>query len=533
MSHAPNYTPTVGFATEESNAVAGRSTIRTVAIDTELANASSSINALNTNIQLLQRDDGKLKDFIIEPYALSEQTRALIAAGGTPKGVWSAATAYAIADCVTNAGFAYLCVFPHASSSVFDTALWMSISGDGSAATSAINAAASAADALTSENNAETAAATATTKANEANASAIAAAASAVGSANSAIAAEANKVLTDSNVTASNNSAITAATKADEASASADLAATFVPSNYYTKLNSDQNLYGNASTDAPVRQTVTLGNYTSGVADMFTGNVGRTLAQGVLLSNIFAVTAGAGSTNYLASGVLTTPYQWVRANTQFNVSNRIGGMALFTPLVANTTHYFYFDTNNGTQSYGFFGYATLPPIYTYAPSTAPSTTLNQYTYNYATHIMYVGTGSGFTQVNRVFLGEIVTNATVITSATTYAYNGYYESGWTNTLPAAGETYTVAHNMGVKDYTFTEIIECITAEHGYAIGDQIENVNGSGGTTIETSLRAIKGKLTLVITRPSFNSYCSTTAIGLYTTLTPANWKYKHIVRRTW
>jgi|GEM_PF-452249 len=220
MSQAPNYTPAVSFATEETNSVAGRSTVRTVAIDTELANASSSINAINTNLKLLQRDDGKPKDFIIEPYALSEQTRALISAGGNPRGIWNAATSYSVGDCVTNTGFAYLCVSAHTSSSVFDSNLWMSISGDGSAAAYAIDSAASAAAALTSENNAETAASTATTKASEANASAIAASGSATNSANSAIAALANKVLTDSNVTASNDSAAAALASANAADVS-------------------------------------------------------------------------------------------------------------------------------------------------------------------------------------------------------------------------------------------------------------------------------------------------------------------------
>jgi hypothetical protein len=226
MSNAPNYTPAVSFATEETNQVAGRSTVRTTAVDIELANISSSINALNTNIKLLQRDDGKPKDFIIEPYALSEQTRALISAGGTPKGIWNAATNYIVGDSVTNAGIAYLCTVSHTSASVFDSNLWMPISGDGSSAASAIAAAASATSASASATSATASATAAASSATSASGSATTATTKATEATNSATAAAANKTATDSNVTATANSATAAAASATSASGSASTATT-------------------------------------------------------------------------------------------------------------------------------------------------------------------------------------------------------------------------------------------------------------------------------------------------------------------
>lgn len=185
MSAAPGYTPTTSFANDETNGVAGRSTVKTVSLDTEHANIASSINALNTNLKIIQRDDGKLKDFAVEPYALSEQARSLIATGGTPRGMWAAATLYEVSDVVQYGTIAYMCYVQHISTGVFDATKFIAISGDGQAAYHAAQAAASEASAATS-------AATATTQATNAAASASSAATQASNAATSASNASTN-----------------------------------------------------------------------------------------------------------------------------------------------------------------------------------------------------------------------------------------------------------------------------------------------------------------------------------------------------
>jgi hypothetical protein len=209
MSQAPNYDPTVSFATEETNQVAGRSTLRTTAIDNELANISSSINGLNANLQLIQRDDGKLLEGVVETFALSEATRALIAGRGVPRGEWQPSTDYAVSDVVQDGVVAYLCYTAHTSGLVFSASgFWITISGDGSSLVNAQEAAASAAAALaseiaaelaetnaeTAETNAEAAQAAAAISANAAANSATAAATSAGNASNSAAAANTAKV---------------------------------------------------------------------------------------------------------------------------------------------------------------------------------------------------------------------------------------------------------------------------------------------------------------------------------------------------
>lgn len=187
MSHAPNYTPTTSFADDESLQAAGRSTVRTAALDQEFADIEATTDALNTNLQRLQRDDGKLLDLLVEPYALSEQTRAMmVAAGGNPRGAWAQNTNYAVKDLVQNAGIAYMCQAAHNSGSVFNAGFWLPISGDGSAAASAIAAAASQAEASASASVAVSAASVANISAVNADLSADAAAASELAAQNAA-----------------------------------------------------------------------------------------------------------------------------------------------------------------------------------------------------------------------------------------------------------------------------------------------------------------------------------------------------------
>lgn len=208
MSAAPGYTPTTSFANDETNGVAGRSTVKTVSLDTECANIASSINALNTNLQIIQRDDGKLKDFAVEPYALSEQARSLIATGGTPRGMWAAATLYEVSDVVQYGTIAYMCYVQHTSTGVFDATKFIAISGDGQAATHAAQAA-------TSDANAATSAATATTQATNAAASASSAATQASNAATSASNASTNAGIAQGHANNASTSATNAALSYD------------------------------------------------------------------------------------------------------------------------------------------------------------------------------------------------------------------------------------------------------------------------------------------------------------------------------
>jgi len=111
---APDYTPTTSFAEEEANAVSGRSTVRTAAIDTEFAAIQTSIGALNDNLQAIQRSDDELKDGVVKPHTLSTDTLELIGSTDwTLKGAWLTSTAYAVRDVVTQSDNTYICAEAH------------------------------------------------------------------------------------------------------------------------------------------------------------------------------------------------------------------------------------------------------------------------------------------------------------------------------------------------------------------------------------------------------------------------------------
>lgn len=119
------YNPTVDFSDEEAAGVSGRSTVRTAAVDTELSNIATTISQILTNLAIIQRDDGNLKDLSVNPYNLSASTLLLIGSAGftvsNPIG-WLTATAYAARVMVTNGTGTYVSVSAH-TSGVFATDL--------------------------------------------------------------------------------------------------------------------------------------------------------------------------------------------------------------------------------------------------------------------------------------------------------------------------------------------------------------------------------------------------------------------------
>lgn len=115
------YTPVTNFADDERSNAGGRSTVRTDRVDAELDAISLSVNETITNLGLIQRDDGKLNDGLVEYYNLSASARAaLMATKWTARGLWTTATVYAVNDMVEVAGASYICAIAH-TSGVFAT----------------------------------------------------------------------------------------------------------------------------------------------------------------------------------------------------------------------------------------------------------------------------------------------------------------------------------------------------------------------------------------------------------------------------
>jgi hypothetical protein len=117
---APQYNRGANFSEAERGNAGGRSTVSTSDVDAELDKVSTSINALTANAALIQRDDGKLRDQVVDLYALTPAARAALQSKFTPRGLWATATSYAANDLVEFVGVAYICAVAH-TSTVFAT----------------------------------------------------------------------------------------------------------------------------------------------------------------------------------------------------------------------------------------------------------------------------------------------------------------------------------------------------------------------------------------------------------------------------
>lgn len=127
MSAAPTkYVRTISFtAFSQSNPDQQQSG---ASIDTELNNLKSTTDQTIDRLAEIQRGDGALANLVVTPDSLSTETKALITAGGVPKGAWLTTTAYVAKDLITQAGITYICVTAH-TAGVFATDLaagkWM------------------------------------------------------------------------------------------------------------------------------------------------------------------------------------------------------------------------------------------------------------------------------------------------------------------------------------------------------------------------------------------------------------------------
>ena len=109
MAQPNRYEPQAGFAEQTRNNVPGRSPINARALDDELSGISQSINGIVGNLELIQRDDGSLKDATVHLHALGESVLNLMG-GFNLRGEWQANTSYAEKDIVDYQGHLFVCM---------------------------------------------------------------------------------------------------------------------------------------------------------------------------------------------------------------------------------------------------------------------------------------------------------------------------------------------------------------------------------------------------------------------------------------
>lgn len=115
MSQPPAYTRQFDFTDFASDYPT--TPLPGVSADAEFDAVKDTLDVLLTNIALLQRDDGALKNQIVSIDSLTPAALVVLGASAswTIKGAWLTATAYVASDVVTESGATYVCAVAHTS----------------------------------------------------------------------------------------------------------------------------------------------------------------------------------------------------------------------------------------------------------------------------------------------------------------------------------------------------------------------------------------------------------------------------------
>jgi hypothetical protein len=132
MGQPVRFVITIEFAGEEIGGVAGRSTVRTAALDELFQAIKATLDQICDNLALVQRDDGMLLDGVVKLHTLSPSVLAFITTlGAGLRGQWLTAQQYLLRDVVFNGTGTFICSSAH-TSGVFATDLaagkWITIS---------------------------------------------------------------------------------------------------------------------------------------------------------------------------------------------------------------------------------------------------------------------------------------------------------------------------------------------------------------------------------------------------------------------
>jgi hypothetical protein len=486
-------------------------------------------DALVAGLADVRRDDGGVKNTSVGVDQLKTEVLTLLD-GVTPRGAWVTSTSYAVCDLVRQANVLYFALVAH-TSGVFATDLaadkWMAISA-ATNASSVGNVPAgsiSATDVQAALNELDT-----EKQPIDATLTAIA-----------AVTVAANKLVYATGVDAFATTDFTATARtllagADAAAMRGTLGAVSKGGDTMTgalELSGAPTSSLHAATkeyvdntasarSAPVRQTIMGGPVSSstglpnllpatGATLNFTSqNVSASSPVVVAAANGFGVTGALDLVGYSSANLTWTGLTASRA--------------------AATPNFLYVLVNaDATLT---TGKTLLAPIYQWGG--VPSTTNGQFTFNIGEMKGYLGNGSTAAQAYVVFVGEAATDGTGVISTVTYAYNGRYASAFTNTVPAASAYTSANHNIGVKPSRAKLIIENISAELGYAVGDQISEGHSGIYSTVYVPIPIVATDKTIGFQLPVTTSFTLFTRTGgIPTQITRASWKYGFVADRGW
>ncbi len=233
--------------------------------------------------------------------------------------------------------------------------------------------------------------------------------------------------------------------------------------------------------------------------------------------------------------VLSAANGWLATNGRPN--DRVAVIAANFPWTgltpsrpAATPNFLYLILNaDGTQT---ASHTILPLIE--QEGGVPSITSGQITFNRAEMKCYLGNGASAPQTNLVWVGEAATDGSTVTSTVAYGYNGYYASIFATPLPGAAAYTPAAHNLGVKPRVAKLVIENITTELGFAVGDQVSEGHITAYSTVFVSLPIVSTAKTIGFqTGANAGLVLLERTTGAATALAVAKWQYKFVADRGW
>jgi hypothetical protein len=197
---------------------------------------------------------------------------------------------------------------------------------------------------------------------------------------------------------------------------------------------------------------------------------------------------------------------------------------------ASSTTYLYVTRDISMSVTGH--YTAEIPVYGYSHPTCVN---NKFSFLIPKMQMYVCSGGVWTSTAAVFVGQVTTDASLVTSAITYALRGEYKKQDSMTGSAATAT-SFSHNTGLVPDHIKAYAICVSAEHGYTAGEITEVLAvGTGGAS--TGSAASAGPLVGTIMSgsngsPTTFAIISKTTGGLVSP-TAANWNVIFSAKRGW
>lgn len=198
--------------------------------------------------------------------------------------------------------------------------------------------------------------------------------------------------------------------------------------------------------------------------------------------------------------------------------------------------------NGYIDKFEFLPYCQHPAGTAYAaPVAAPSITAAGYAADWFDTVNYVmnqvsgvsvaaGTNPVFTAIKRLYVGELITDNTHVTSLRSYAIRGEYNSGFSSILPGVAVQTSLADNIGTSLKDAKLEVSCLRIDNGFFPGIVIEPYTQVTGPAI-APFSIWKTRNSVNFATGSSIAFCINTTGGANAGLTQAAWGYRIRAKR--